>query len=111
MKNHGSIEHILTLFNSPSSPKEVDELILGLLWRIAAIGGSDTLITRFGIVSWIISQVAISQNHRKELLLLAKRLDETCDSAKISDWSSGLCNDHLKELSVKSDEININDSI
>ena len=99
IRNHGSLEHIFTLFDSPSSSKEVDELILGILWRIAAVGGSDTLITRFGIVSWIQSQVAISQNHRTELLLLARKLNETCDTAKISEWSSGFCNYHLKELS------------
>ena len=106
VRNYGSIEHLLALFNSPSSPEEVDELILGLLWRIAAIGGATVLITRCGIVSWIKSQIAISRSKRKVLLLLAQKINETCDSTKVRDWSLGACNDHLEELSKDNNESN-----
>ena len=86
------------MFNSPSTPERLKMLILGLLWRVAVIGGSFTLIIRFGIVSWIKSQIAINNGQVHDLIVLATKLEETCNDAKIHNWNHGVYNECLAEL-------------
>ena len=74
------------------------ELVIALLWRITGIeGGSDVLITRAGIVSWLAELASVRGAGkgptdlvgRKGLQQLMQRLWQTCDQATINKWDSG----------------------
>ena len=86
------------MFNSPSIPEKLKTLILGLLWRIAVVGGSSTLIMRFGIVSWLKLQMAINNRYLHDLILLAVKLGETGDDVKVDDWNFDTYRAYLIEL-------------
>lgn len=62
------------------------------------IGGSFILIIRNGVVSWIKSQMAIKNRHFHDLTLLAAKLEETCDDARIHEWNHGAYSGCLAEL-------------
>jgi nucleolar pre-ribosomal-associated protein 1 len=81
-------ERLLTYYASAVCTASVKEKIVRLLFRAAAIGGSTTLITRCGVLSWIQMRLTV-RDHRSNLLrLLASRLYQTCDTAKVDEWSS-----------------------
>ncbi|OCK82401.1 hypothetical protein K432DRAFT_424178 [Lepidopterella palustris CBS 459.81] len=82
-------ERILGFYASPSCWFKMKEKILRLLFRAAAVGGSTTLITRSGLLSWIQAQIAVKDGHETMLKKLASRLYQTCDQAKVGEWSNG----------------------
>ncbi|KAI8953689.1 ribosome 60S biogenesis N-terminal-domain-containing protein [Xylaria longipes] len=66
--------------------------VLRVLYRTTCIeGGSDTVITRFGAMSWLAAQKAASAGDMEERLYQAmiNRLWETCDQKRIATWSKG----------------------
>ena len=82
-------ERLLTLYASPPLPFTHRVKVIQILFRCTYVGGSDTLITRAGIISWIGGQVA--QKQRDELLLrqLARQVYETCSQDRVQEWSNG----------------------
>ena len=59
-----------------------------LLYRCTFIeGGSTTLITRFGVASWVISQRAKRDGNGVLFTVLAKKLEKTMDLERIGDWA------------------------
>ncbi|OCL14143.1 hypothetical protein AOQ84DRAFT_309448 [Glonium stellatum] len=91
-------ERILSFYTSPICWFRIKEKILRLLFRATAVGGSTTLITRSGILSWIQAQIALKDGHEVMLKQLALRLFATCDQAKVHDWSSGSVKDMMGGL-------------
>lgn len=89
-------ERLLSYYVSPSCAASAKEKIVRLLLRAAAVGGSTTLVTRCGVVSWI--QMRLESNDRRHGLLrrLASRIWETCDQAKVAGWSSGTAEQAVK---------------
>lgn len=101
----GIFERVLALYNNPASSAKTKELVIRLLFRAAAVGGgSTTLITRAGVLSWVKMQLANvaggkgkqdrksgSNGARVEKVLkkLVGRLWETCDKARVEEWSGG----------------------
>ncbi|KAH7050113.1 ribosome 60S biogenesis N-terminal-domain-containing protein [Macrophomina phaseolina] len=101
----GIFERVLALYNNPASSKRTKQLVLRFLFRTAAVeGGSTTLITRAGVLSWIKMQLANATGNKRvkrersgvngiqeETLLkkLAGRLWETCDKGRVEEWSGG----------------------
>ncbi|KAI0874662.1 ribosome 60S biogenesis N-terminal-domain-containing protein [Hypoxylon argillaceum] len=83
------------LFSLPANPYMGINLrtqVLRILYRTTSIeGGSDTAITRFGAVSWLVAQKAASVDDLEKRLYQAmiKRLWETCDQKRIAAWSKG----------------------
>ncbi|KAI3338681.1 ribosome 60S biogenesis N-terminal-domain-containing protein [Ustulina deusta] len=66
--------------------------VLRVLYRTSCIaGGSDTVITRFGAVSWLVAQKAatVDDMEKRVYQAMARRLWETCDQKRIAIWSKG----------------------
>ncbi|KAI1127349.1 ribosome 60S biogenesis N-terminal-domain-containing protein [Nemania abortiva] len=83
------------LFSLPANPYMGINLrtqVLRVLYRTSCIkGGSDTVITRFGAMSWLVAQKAASVDDMEKRLYqaMARRLWETCDQKRIAAWSKG----------------------
>jgi nucleolar pre-ribosomal-associated protein 1 len=82
-------ERLLSFYVSKSSAISSREKIVRLLLRAAAVGGSTTLITRCGLVSWIQAMLENRDYRRKALRVLAARVWEQCDKEKVDEWSGG----------------------
>lgn len=82
-------EQLLSFYASRSCNAHCKEKIVRLLLRAAAVGGSTTLITRCGLVSWIQMCLANQDPRQKMLKALAQRIWETCDQGRVSEWSNG----------------------
>lgn len=82
-------EQLLSFYESRSCNAHCKEKIIRLLLRAAAVGGSTTLITRCGLVSWIQECLANQDPRQKMLKVLAQRVWETCDQGRVSEWSNG----------------------
>lgn len=89
-RSRGVFEKVLSLYSSPSANNTLKDRILELVWRASWVeGGSTTLITRSGILSWL-GMVATVEKDRAEMLrLLKKRMLETCDQGRVTEWSHG----------------------
>ncbi|KAF2129418.1 hypothetical protein P153DRAFT_385629 [Dothidotthia symphoricarpi CBS 119687] len=88
-RTSGIFEKLLSYYSSRSCAAPTKEKIVKLLLRAAAVGGSTTLITRCGLITWI--QMALDSNdpRHRSLKTLASRVYETCDREKVAAWSSG----------------------
>ncbi|CAJ2513684.1 Uu.00g018030.m01.CDS01 [Anthostomella pinea] len=85
-------ERIFALSSNPYMGPNLRTQVLRILYRATSIeGGSDTVITRFGAVSWLVAQKAASTDAAQRALYqaLIRRLWETCDQKRISAWSKG----------------------
>ncbi|EPS32349.1 hypothetical protein PDE_07309 [Penicillium oxalicum 114-2] len=92
-------ERILSLYQSPSLNDAARRKILHILYRAAQVGGSTTLITRAGVISWIHIRVAEADAKEAALLVaLALTLHETSDRARVDTWSAGTVEHALKEI-------------
>lgn len=86
-------ERILALACNPYMGNSLRTQVLRLVYRATTIkGGSDTLITRFGVVSWLRTQKAAAAAEIADAELyqaVIRRLWETCDQDRIRTWSAG----------------------
>lgn len=92
-------ERILSLYQSPSLGPAARRKILHIVYRATQVGGSTTLITRAGVISWI--QVQASNAGPKEvaqLAALAQALYETCDRERVDSWSNGTLGQVVDEI-------------
>ena len=85
----GVFERIFSLSVSPSSSKACIAKVIQLLYRCSLVGGSTTLITRFGVMSWIESQRARNGLDYKTLESLASQIQKTCEVSRVQEWSDG----------------------
>jgi len=107
LRRRGTFEPLLALSSNPFAGAAVDEAVLRLVWRATAVeGGSTMLMTRKGIVAWVMGRIAGAADSgeetgsldgdavtrlgsRRGLRDLVKRLWETCDKARVGEWSQG----------------------
>ncbi|KAI0453091.1 ribosome 60S biogenesis N-terminal-domain-containing protein [Xylaria acuta] len=85
-------EQLLCLPVNPYMGPNLRTQVLRVLYRTTCIeGGSDTVITRFGAMNWLVAQKAASADHMEERLYQAmiRRLWETCDQKRMAAWSKG----------------------
>ncbi|KAM0438841.1 hypothetical protein ACHAPT_001602 [Fusarium lateritium] len=85
-------EKMLALGANPYLRVNLRTRLLRLIYRATCIdGGSTTLVTRFGILSWLDAQRAASEGGDEVdvLAALMKRIWETCDQEKVKAWSKG----------------------
>ena len=97
-------ERLLSLSVSPSLPESCFEKILDLLFRCTYVGGSSTLITRCGLMSWISSRLAseaVDDMRGERLGMLASRAYETSDDGRIDDWANGSIICSLDSLQIR----------
>lgn len=92
-------EQLLSLSSNPYLRPNLMTQILRIIYRATCIkDGSTTLITRFGIVSWLESRSAAcdSERERETYKALLRRVWETSDQERVSAWSNGGILDAVK---------------
>jgi nucleolar pre-ribosomal-associated protein 1 len=92
-------ERLLSLASNPYLRPNLRTQILKIIYRATCInGGSTTLITRFGIVSWLEARRAMcgSQMEHETYKALLRRIWETSDKERGSVWSNGGIQDAVK---------------
>lgn len=85
-------EQLFALVTNPYMGINLRTQVLRVLYRTTCIpGGSDTVITRFGAVSWLVAQRAATADDMEKKLhqAMIRRLWETCDQKRIAMWSKG----------------------
>ncbi|KAJ0113905.1 hypothetical protein J7T55_010149 [Diaporthe amygdali] len=85
-------ERLLSLASNPYLRQNLRAQILRIIYRSTCIeGGSTTLVTRFGIVSWLEAQSAACelQQERETYRALLRRIWETSDKERAAVWSNG----------------------
>lgn len=82
-------EQLLSFYASRSCSAASKGKIVRLLLRATAVGGSTTLITRCGLVSWIEMCISNQDPRQKSLRMLGARALETCDQGRVAEWSNG----------------------
>lgn len=95
------IEKILTVGSNPYLRSNLRTRILRLVYRATCIdGGSTTLVTRFGIFSWLDAQRAACdlKEDAHVYVALMRRIWETCDQSRVMHWSKGGVEKLLSEL-------------
>lgn len=80
-------EHILLLYNSPSSIVPMKKKILNILFRGAQVGGGTTLITRAAALSWIESCSVTSDAFSNLWKELSRVIYESGDHERVDNWS------------------------
>lgn len=85
-------ERLLAIGSSPKLPAFCFDKLVDLLFRCTFVGGSSTLITRFGVWHWLCTLLEdenLTVAKRPKLLALRQRLHETNDQERINIWSEG----------------------
>jgi nucleolar pre-ribosomal-associated protein 1 len=71
------------------------------VYRAAQVGGSTTLITRSGVISWIQIQAAeAEEKEHAQLAALARALYEKCDRERVDAWSNGTLGRVIDDLQM-----------
>jgi nucleolar pre-ribosomal-associated protein 1 len=82
-------ERILSLYTSPQISTKVQHKILQLVYRAVQVGGSMTLITRAGILSWIDIQIAITKGQDTGVLpALKSAIEGSIDRMEVEAWKT-----------------------
>ncbi|KAF1965240.1 hypothetical protein BU23DRAFT_546313 [Bimuria novae-zelandiae CBS 107.79] len=97
-RTNNIFERLLSYYTSKSCAIASKEKIVRLLLRAVAVGGSTTLITRCGLVSWIKMMLDSNDYRYRELRLLAERVYGLCDREKVDEWSSGTIGGMVKSV-------------
>lgn len=97
-RTNNMFERLLGYYESKSCAISAKEKIVRLLLRAAAAGGSTTLITRCGVVSWIRMMLETRDYREHALRRLASRVYELCDRVKVDEWSSGTMGDLVASI-------------
>ncbi|PNH26281.1 hypothetical protein BJF96_g10402 [Verticillium dahliae] len=84
-------EKILALAANPYLRTNLTTRVLRVVYRATCVdGGSTTLATRFGVVSWLAAREAASGGDEAALCrALRRRVWQTCDQARVGAWSRG----------------------
>ncbi|KAI1762914.1 ribosome 60S biogenesis N-terminal-domain-containing protein [Hypoxylon sp. FL1150] len=85
-------ERLFALTANPFMGPNLRTQVLRIVYRATSIkGGSDTLITRFGAVSWLLAQRdnATDAVEKRTYQALVARLWDACDRKRIEEWSKG----------------------
>lgn len=83
-------ERLLSLTSNAYMRRNLRLQVLRIIYRATSIGGgSTTLITRFGVISWLETQVAVQQTEAGADVYkaLARRIWETADQKRAREWS------------------------
>ncbi|KAL1874789.1 hypothetical protein VTK73DRAFT_143 [Phialemonium thermophilum] len=89
---HGKrvFERLLSIMRNPYMPTTLRKQILRILYHTTHIeGGSTTLTTRFGTMSWLESQKSCKASDAWVYEALIRRIWETVDRERVITWSKG----------------------
>lgn len=83
-------ERVLSFYDSPTVGVSAKRKILHLLYRSTQVGGSTTLVTRAGVVSWIQTQLpVVNAKEAATFAAMADTLHLTADQDRVTKWSDG----------------------
>lgn len=92
-------ERMLSFYDSPSSGVSIKRKTLHLLFRSTQVGGSTTLITRAGVISWIQSQVpVVNAKEASTFAAMAHTLQEGSDQDRVAKWSGGAVSQAVENI-------------
>lgn len=95
-------EKALGLYSNVYLGDNLREKILQIVWRATEIeGGSETLLTRFGVVSWLKAQVALDGKRGVGAKVVLERLVESCAEERLKGWSGQSAQEILDGLVVQ----------
>ena len=99
-RHRNVFESVLSMYPAPHLPSSLRDKILGLILRASGVpGGSTTLITRTGVLSWLQAQLGRDgSSSDMRLVRMANRLWDTCDQKHVEAWSGGLVTDYVAGL-------------
>lgn len=81
-------EKILGLYSNVYLSDLLREKILQIIWQATEIeGGSETLLTRFGVVSWLSAEVAGDGKKAVVARVVLEKLLDTCSEERLEKWS------------------------
>lgn len=87
------LEKILALGSNPYLRSRLQARILRIVYRATRIdGGSTTLVTRFGVLSWLSARRAACEGAGDDADVLGelmRRVWDTCDQDRVTAWSHG----------------------
>lgn len=89
---HKVFERIMTEAGNPLMAWNMRCKVLQILFKATTIqGGSDTLVKRFGVLSWLDMREAAAdvEDEAKTYKALRTRVWETCDQEHIKSWMAG----------------------
>jgi nucleolar pre-ribosomal-associated protein 1 len=82
-------ERILSLYTSPQISAKLQHKILQVVYRAVQVGGSMTLVTRTGILSWIDTQIAVTKGQDTGVLLAFKSaIEGSIDRMEMEAWKT-----------------------
>lgn len=79
----------MDLFASPSAPKSVKDAVLKVVYRIAAVGGATSLVTRTGVLAWLDMRAKVGDVDAATLEVLRRKVTDNLDEARVKTWSKG----------------------
>jgi nucleolar pre-ribosomal-associated protein 1 len=83
------MEKVLDLFASPSAPKGAKEGVLKVVYRVAAVGGATSLVTRTGVLAWLEMREKVGDVEGVTLEVLKRKVMDGIDEARVEVWSKG----------------------
>ena len=81
-------ERTLSLYSSPHVASQARTKVLQIMYRAIQVGGSMTLITRVGILSWLDIQLTEVGSDAAVLLALKALVENSCDRQEVDGWKS-----------------------
>lgn len=98
LRSRNVFERLLALGASPSAGQAVRDRIAQLLYGAVCVGGSATLVTSCGLVSWLKAQKANAFLEDTVVSQFASTLIKEMDGAKVEEWSGGMVIEELDSL-------------
>ncbi len=81
-------ERILSLYSSPHVPSKTRTKILQVVHRAVQVGGSMTLVTRVGVLSWLDNQSTAAGSDAGVLRALKTAVEDSGDREEVEEWKS-----------------------
>jgi nucleolar pre-ribosomal-associated protein 1 len=96
-------ERCLSFYESPGVTRDMRTKILHLVYRSSEVGGSTTLITRAGILSWIQSQVHAARGDGSDVILrlLMRHLYDSCDRERVEKWGGKALAEAVEQMKIE----------
>lgn len=81
-------EKVLGLYSNVYLSENLREKILQIIWQATEIeGGSETLLTRFGVVSWLGVETSTEGTTGLRARVVLEKLLDTCNEERLEKWS------------------------
>jgi nucleolar pre-ribosomal-associated protein 1 len=94
-------ERCLSFYESPGLSRDTKKKVIHLLYRASEVGGSTTLITRVGIISWIQAQIDVGDDNDVILRQVMRHLVDSCDRERVEKWGGKALVEAVKQMQIE----------